>query len=259
MERVKRTVAVRNSFRNRKPGIKIIPGFLFMSNIMNAFLEPIITYQMDPLQASAYKIGLLWIFISKKKFPDYKHHTGYPKKGDPRKSLLFKHCYKLIRETQGLISFDEYNLYIKAQLDILKSIDVNGSHPLISPNCISGDKAWIRWKMWKRKYDKLNQNTTAAEAGVAIDPIHEIIVDLKRARAFLEGRLGEGYKEEQVMMAARDMTRWLSIGKLTPYYIILSPWAKKYVNPGIDLDLYKPGITPEVEKEFIKLFTNEIN
>jgi hypothetical protein len=217
------------------------------------FLEPIILYKMDEKQSLAYKIGLLWLVLSRKKFPEYIHTKTYPKKGDPRKCSLFKYCYKLVKETQGLIPDDEYKLYIKAQLDILRAI--NQGDVLVEPVCLSGDKAWVRWKLWKKKFDKLNQSTTASAAGVAQDPIHEIIINLKRTRAFLEGKFGN-YGEEQIMMAVRDMKRWLVLGKITPYYALLSPWAKKHLkDPGVDLGLYR--VTVEVEVEFKKIFANE--
>ena len=55
-------------------------------------------YNMDDLEAAACRIAASWLEQSRKAFPDYRHSTM--KKGDPRKSLIFKICYKLARETQ---------------------------------------------------------------------------------------------------------------------------------------------------------------
>ena len=72
-----------------------------------------------------------------------------PRRGDPRKSNLFRHCWKLRRETNGLLEKSEYKNYVKANLFIVK---INGG--AVDPVCITGDKAWIRYKVWKRKYDQ---------------------------------------------------------------------------------------------------------
>ena len=49
-------------------------------------LEAIIDYEMDRLEAKAYKLLLLWLDKSRKMFPNYAH--AKMKKGDPRKSLI---------------------------------------------------------------------------------------------------------------------------------------------------------------------------
>jgi hypothetical protein len=229
------------------------------SDFMAELLEPIIEYQMSDLEAKAYKVGLLWLGLTRKHFPEYKHSGGYPKKGDPRKSSLFKWCYKLVRETQGLIPDNEYVLYIKAQLDVLKAIDMGaGRHPRIEPQCLAGDKAWVRWKLWKRKYDMIAKRSTKEDVGLDVTPFDMIVRDLRSTKAFLSGRFGGDPKEEQIMMAARDMERWVALGKVSPIYALLSPWVRRHCpHLVVDLDLYKPSITAEVTNYFAELFPNE--
>ena len=108
-------------------------------------LEAILHYQMPPLEAKAYKLALLWQDATAKEYPEY-NHIRLRKKGDPRKSLLFKYCYKLARETQGLIPDEQYPLYILAQLHILKHIATDNLHARIGPEILCGEKAWWRWK-----------------------------------------------------------------------------------------------------------------
>lgn len=223
-------------------------------------LEPILEYQMTPLQAKAYKLGLQWLVISKKCFPNYRHTKGYPKKGDPRECMLFQYCYKAIRETQGLIPDNEYKLYIKAQLDVLKAIDIGGRHPSIEPNCLAGDKAWVRWKIWKRQYDKIAKGSSKEDVGLDVTPLADIIKELDTTKAFLVGRFEGIPKEEQVMMGHRDMERWIALGKVSVYYASLSPWVKKYCKTLLtDLELYAKSITPGVIDHFNKQFAHELS
>ena len=53
-------------------------------------LDAILDYKMDELEGRAYKLCLIWLDRSRKVFPDYQHSTM--KKGDPRRSLIFKMC-----------------------------------------------------------------------------------------------------------------------------------------------------------------------
>lgn len=224
-------------------------------------LEPIIDYEMTPLQAKAYKLGLQWLVLSRKCFPNYRHSKGYPRKGDPRRCMLFQCCLKAVRETQGLIPDNEYKFYIKAQLDVLRAIDIGGRHPQIEPNCLAGDKAWVRWKIWKRQYDKLAKGgSSKEEAGLDVTPLADIIKELNTTKAFLEGRFEGHPKEEQIMMGHRDMERWITLGKVSGYYASLSPWVKKYCKTlTVDLELYTKSITPEVKEHFNNQFAYELS
>ncbi len=133
---------------------------------------------------------------------------------------------------------------------------MGGHHPVIEPNCLAGDKAWIRWKIWKRQYDKLlKAASTKEDVGLDATPFAEITKELKCTKAFLEGRFDGTPKEEQIMMGHRDMERWIALGKVSGYYAAMSPWVKKYCNLTIDLELYK--ITPEVLKHFTEQFAHE--
>ena len=93
-------------------------------------LESISKYKMDEMESKAYKLAIKWVQLSKKIFPNYNHTVI--KKGDPRKSLIFKFCYKLARETNGLINEEDYDLYIRSQLDIIKHMS-NGNPVLVTP------------------------------------------------------------------------------------------------------------------------------
>ena len=160
-------------------------------------LEAILDYDLDELEAKAYKLCLIWIERSRKIFPDYQH-SGM-KRGDPRKSLIFKYCYKLVRETQGVLEDKDYALYIRAQLDVLRHINTGKkTAPLIDANCLVGDKAWKRWKLWKRKYDAVTSKPTELSQ-VTAPGIAKAISGLEFTKEFIVKTLGANASFEKYL------------------------------------------------------------
>lgn len=229
---------------------------------MDMRLEAIVDYEMDELEGKAYKLCLIWLDRSRKVFPDYQH-TGM-KKGDPRRSLIFKICYKLARETQGILEEKDYSLYVRAQLDVLRHINCGKLQPLIDPNCLVGEKAWKRWKLWKRKYDALTQKpcevpqATAPGTAKAID-------GLERTKEFLTKALGAnpGIDKYREAYTNRNLFRWINFGKISPYYMALSPHLNAVMSQddlkklNFDVGVYKPCLTQEVLVKFKELFPHE--
>ena len=150
--------------------------------------EIISKYEMDKNEAFAYKLSLLWYKLSRKVLPDY-NHTRYHENGDPRKSQAFKFCYKLYRERMGIIPDNEYSLYIRAQLDVLKHLMKNNYSVLVDPSCLVGDKAWVRWKMWKSKYDKI-VNKPIEISRITQPGIAKAIDGLIKTKEFLTKNIG---------------------------------------------------------------------
>lgn len=227
---------------------------------MEFSLEPIIEYSMTDMESQAYKVCVLWIDLSRKIFPNYSHGMGLPKKGDPRKCSLFKYAYKLVRESQGIIKPEEFRIYIKSQLDMLKAITKDTDHPYIEPQILVGDKAWVRWKMWKRHYDAaVSKRLDLTETGLNTVPFAEIKRQLDQTKQFLTGRFEGLPKEEQIMMGHADMERWIGLGKVSPFYAILSQWVNKYCKvTNIDLTVYIGSITQEVVTYYREAFSHEL-
>lgn len=205
---------------------------------------------MDELEAKAFKIVLMWQDLCKKEFPN-ERHVKISKDKDPRKSTLFKYCYKLAKETKGLLSNDkEYYIYILAQLQMLKLMKEGNIHALIEPQILVGEKAWKRWKIWKRKYDKkLKEFKTSKELGLITDP--ELIkIELIKTQKFMKSKNYSEITKEQI-------NRWFKNGTISAYYVCLSDFAQKFVED-FDFDLYKPSITPEIEEFYKKEFAYEL-
>jgi hypothetical protein len=226
-------------------------------------LDAVEKYNMDDLEAKACNLSAMWLEQSRRTFPDYRHSTM--RKGDPRKSLIFKIAYKLARETQGILENNEYPLYIRAQLEVLKYINSGKDHPLIDPNCLVGEKAWKRWKLWKKRYDSVkNKPAESVANGIGFQ---KAIDGIEKTKEFLTKTFGseltvEKYRECYIN---NNIFRWINLAKISPYYIAISPFMKSifteddYKKINFDIKVYLPCINKDVEQKFRQLFPLENN
>lgn len=188
-------------------------------------LQPILDYKLTEQEAKAFKFALIWEDLTRKMFPKEKGVARLPQ-GDPRKSTLFKFCWKLSRETRGLLKFEEYHLYIRANLTMIK---VKNLH--LSPNVLCGDSAWIRWRIWKRLYDKkalemAGESVEPKKINVEVSPT--IIKKLESTKRFLFEK-SEGRPSIEVLRSFYDnksLHLWVG-GRISHLYLILSPWVKE--------------------------------
>lgn len=220
-------------------------------------LDPILRYKMDDMEAKAFKIALIWQDECKSELTGEKFERLVRGK-DPRKSNLFRHCYKLAKETKGIIPDKDLRLYVRAQIQILKSIREGKVHALISPHCLVGDKAWKRWKVWKRIYDgRLNVCPTADQLLIRLKE-SMVISDLEKTFVFLESR---GFHDRHNYFSGRmELERWNSTREISPFYFMLSPWAKEmFEELPVDAVLHRASITPSVENIFRERFFHEFS
>src|SRR4051812_22521533 len=100
----------------------------------------IFQWNMSNDEIEAFKLAVCYekeykkIFGSTADGQDIRRNS-LPQKNDPRKSNLFRQCWRMRRETRGLIESHEYQTYIVGNLSILKI--QNG---YVGPNTICGDK-----------------------------------------------------------------------------------------------------------------------
>ena len=226
-------------------------------------LEDILEYEMPPMQAKAFKLSLLWERLCKQEFPDYPH-VRLKVKGDPRKSILFRYCYKLVRDYDKIIPDEEFQLYMLSQLHVMKA--VMQSQGLIDPRILVGDKAWRRWRLWKRRYDKqMRQKQSSEDAGITA-PLHVIKKELEETRKFLNKALGgkKTYTKIESSIKDKNLVRWVNFDNVSPYYIILSPWVAVALDGDdfedvfmFDTGVYFRSVTEEVKEVFREIFPEE--
>lgn len=220
-------------------------------------LEPILKYKMNELEAKAYKIALIWEDECSKEIKN-EQFVKIKRNSDPRKSTLFKYCYKLAKETKGIIEDKEIPFYIKAQIQILKSINQGQIHALIEPHCLVGEKAWRRWKFWKNIYlKKIKKISTSEDIGV-FSKKSKIKAELFSTFEFLKNK--ECFNFDEFEKNKENIKSWILSGQISYFYIILSPWMKKvFQNYDFNFDqvYFRSSITPCIESFFKEIFNHE--
>ncbi len=191
-------------------------------------LQLILEYQMTKEEAFAFRLTILYMEMARKYFPDYKHAT-LPKKGDPRKGLLFKYCWKLMQDTKDKLQPEEYRHYIQAQMSILQSIKRGDEHPYIDPNCLVGNQAWARWCIWSKYFTEMKKTSVVVQEEAPSDFTKETQRMLQETHYALTVRLGELTKDK-VLAEMPNILRWVRMSVVSPYFVACSPTAQEYIH-----------------------------
>ena len=226
-------------------------------------LDAIFQWNMTVPEAETYKIALTWESELDKhapehmKSPEWHRRNHISKHGDPRKSFLFKQCWKLRRETKGLLKEEEIRLYISANLTILKA-----HNAYMEINTMCGEQAWFRWKIWKRLYDKkmaqINNNPPPLPAD------SKLIRELARTKRFIFERCdGEPTKDKIHTFIQEGFFKvWILQTKISMYYVILSPFVKDFLDKLskdciFDVTLFQEKLNQEIIDYFNFEFQHE--
>ena len=207
---------------------------------------------MTPKEAKAYRLALLWISLTKKLLPDDSSVSAITlPKGDPRKGYLFKQCWKLARETAGLLEESDYKYYFAAQLGMLKNVKRDNGHAHVGHNVFVGDKAWVRWKIWKKKFD---DTLAARDLPPLISDENNIIKEIDRTFVFLQ-------KNSASKFDLDDLKLWVNSGKVSLAYICLSPKVQKLTDNLADFNfdphLFRKKLSGRVQDHFQNVFSSE--
>jgi hypothetical protein len=238
--------------------------------------DSIFQWDMTDAEAATYKLAVAYeeeyrkIFGAKADGYNIRKNS-LPKRGDPRKSNLFRYCWKLRRETKGLLEPHQYRLYIRANLTILKMNQEKGNKRgkvHVEPNTICGDKAWIRWRVYERWYQNKQAqiNATLPPPDISsADP--RIIREIDKTKKFVFEKCdGEPTLEKyQKLIDDGIFTFWLQAGKVSKYYACWSPWVNSICNLkevadkcGFDVILFHEKTSPVVKEYLIHEFSHEL-
>lgn len=224
-------------------------------------LQPILDWNMTEQEGRAYLLALHWEDMTREMFPKEKGLSRLPSSGDPRKSTIFRFCWKLARETRGLLRPEEYKLYIKANLTMIK---VKNLH--LSPNVLCGDGAWIRWRIWKRLYDqKLLEKSGQVDKKLNVEVPPAVIKKLETTKRFIfEKCYGEpSFEKLQSFYDNKSLHLWVGT-RIAHLYLLLSPWVKKIASLKLlekemffDAKVYDEQINENVRIYFRQEFSYE--
>lgn len=233
-----------------------------MQNAYNAILD----FKMSDHEADAYKLAIMYneefqrVFRGQNVDGQLVRRNVLPKRGDPRKSNLFRYCWKLLRETRGLLQPTDRRMYLRAQLSAVAG---KGGH--IEPNILVGDRAWWRWKvykwLWEKKLASINCEAPPPSATTTDPKIAKELVFTKKH--IFEKSEGEPTQEKIDAFVESGIARfWVMQGKLSKFYIVLSPWMSKYKERlakecSFDLKLVDSKINDSLREYFNHEFKHE--
>lgn len=221
-------------------------------------LSCVFDWKMTSDEAHAYYLATVWEQETRKLFPN-ERLARLPTYGDPRKCTLYRYCWKLIRETRGLLKAEEYHQFIQGNLRIIKH-----HKGRIEPNCLTGDKAWIRWKVWQRLLEKkLAEQRNEIPEDTNINT--KVGNELDCTKRFLFEKMdGEPTFQKFEELAKNKLSVWADVGKISKYYLVLSPWVDKLgiltkleKECGFSKDIYV--VNESIKKFFKKEFSYEFN
>lgn len=233
----------------------------------NLRLETILEWKMTLEESEVFHIALVYEQEYKRMFTGEVDGQSFrrnslPRRSDPRRSNLFRQCWKLRRETRGLIEQYEYKNYIRANIFIIKA---NGGH--VEPNCITGDKAWIRYKVWKRRYDQKMADIGAQAPPPSVSTTSpKIIVEIDRTRKFLFEKCDGDPTFEKIDKFVKDgvFKLWVATAKISPYYLTLSPFIDRtkckdtlFCFCNSSESLIRDKLTKEIKDYFIHEYRHE--
>jgi len=222
-------------------------------NHMNYFDHITEKYKItDPGELLAIKFLYYWIENRIKIFPNT-IHSKFNKEKDPRKTLAFKYCYKLQRETLGLLKEDDFELYVKAQLHMLKyfATKYNNQALIIEPQCLVGEKAWKRWKFYKFKYDSLkNSPLEKPEENNRVN-LEVLKQNLLRTRKFLSSKIE--LNRESIKKNNDNILLWNKLGSVDTYFLLLcNNFDKKLIKKNVSTIT----IDDEIKRIYSSIFGN---
>ncbi len=229
-------------------------------------LEDIAKFDLNPKEAAAYKVAAIYDHLLKKMFPNYRHICGLGK--DPRTSLIFRHAWKVIEEHgHEMTGKDDYKVYVMAQLKVFKTYLDRGEPVLINPNCLSGDGAWARFKLYEKRYEQSKAFQTVEAANIQINSDDRVVKELKKTKDYFYLKFNRHNSEDIIKsLDDRSLLRWVIMKNVSGYYPHMSPLVKCWLSNknltisdyfGYSLNVYSKGVTSENEIVFKEFFEYE--
>ncbi len=182
----------------------------------------------DYQEIRAIIIYYYWNFYFDKLFANLINRKS---KKDPRESVLFRYCYKLQRDTLGLLEEQEYKDYVFCQLKSLKNyIEKTGNLIQVTPNILNFDKGYKRWKYFKYNLNKKRYSDKILPS-INLDLLRSF---LKKDRVFLENKMI--ISKNNIKINVEKLLLWNRIGSLSIYFLAMN---NNFVKTYKDLSAYR--------------------
>lgn len=168
-------------------------------------------------EIKALMIYYFWNYYFLKLFPNIIERK-INNDSDPRSSYLYKYCYKLQKETNGILDEKDYKDYVYCQLKFLKNYrEKSNKTIMVTPSILNVDKGWRKWKYFKYLMSKKNQSIDKKTQYVNNDNLKIFLLDDKK---FLENKIGK-VTSDNIVKNINNIIFWNKIGGVSNYFLAM--------------------------------------
>jgi hypothetical protein len=161
-------------------------------------------------------------------------------KGDPRKTLLFKCCYKMVSEVKGKINPEDMDLYIYSQIAVLKANNSEDTPVLVTPQVLCGEKAQWRWKFFNKQSKIQLPQLQKPEIIISNEKFKKLVDE---SSEFLYKKIIPFTKENFFKkLDDGSILRWYENKFISGYYIVQSNIIKEWLGTKTLESTFGPGI-----------------
>jgi hypothetical protein len=213
-------------------------------------------------ETQAYQLCSYYLKTRNAIFPNYRHSKTVKDIRNLKRSIIFKHIMKFIKENRHRFDIFQSMLFIRAQLEIIKKIQNDGHKALVEVNMLHGEQADKRWELWKKWVRERNNVSKIEYAFVESN----LIADFTRTKNTLENLLKDDNNISNYVANASNILKYVILKKIAPVYVLLSEWVKKLPEQ-IKCDIYDLCKIENIEdfnlenakKLYQKYFENELS
>lgn len=210
----------------------------------------------------AYQLSSYYIKSRQKYFPNYRHGRSITDVSKLKKSIIFKHMIKFIKDNSHRFDSFQSMLFIRAQFEIMKKIQDDGKQPLIEINMLHGEQANKRWELWK-KWVKEKTNITSINYSFVES---NLVYEFEKTKTTISNLLKDDITIGNYIANGSSILKYVLLKKISPLYIICSNWIKalpeqisKDVYDLCNIENYKEFDFEKVKKMYTRYFDHEIN
>lgn len=222
---------------------------------MENYLQLISEYSLNKEEAIALRLMFIYLEVCKKYFPDLTPKYSFKK--DPRKYETWKYCWKMLEETKEKLGFDEYRMFIEAQILVTIKIAKRG---MMHPSVLVGDAAWNRWLIWKKNFIKAKRIPVTQETVYVQIDADDIKNELKYSKSALLKRLKD-ITPQNILSNMTLILRLYRMGIISPFFLSMNPTTVQYIkdnNIEFNLYNYRKRLTEDIKKYYEELFPSTL-
>lgn len=218
--------------------------------------------KFDENEILTYQLLCLWMDMTKKIVPDYRHVTIPKNLKNIRKSLIWKQIRKFVIENRKRFVGFQFVIFMQAQLQILGKLCKEGVPVLIDASCLCGDNAEKRWCVWKKQVQEANKVTKITYDFVESNLEFDLQNTLTSIKKLCSNEISFCNYEKN----SGGLIKYAILKQISPVYVLLSPWLQKMsqqlqkdLADILNTDGYKDFKLENAKKLMTRIFAHEFS